>query len=75
MKRYSILTTSIILGIIIGYFGTNLIGETNIIQNLGIFSDGPESKAPLFAGLVIFPLLALGIGFSIWKVLKKKFLE
>jgi hypothetical protein len=61
-----------IIGIIIGYLGTNLIGETNLIQRLGIFSDGPESAAPLFAGLVLFPLLALGAGFSIWKVLKKK---
>lgn len=69
MKKKFFIFVSIVPGIAGGFIGTNLIGETNIIQSLGMFSDGPENGAPLFAGLVIFPFLSIVASYIVWRLL------
>lgn len=75
MKKVCLLILSTIVGVVVGYIGTNLIRETNIIRNSGVFHEGPDNPAPVFAGLIIFPMLSLCSGYFAWRILRGRLLK
>ena len=67
MSRRLALTLSTVFGIMIGYFATTLIADSNIIQRTELFSNDPDNNAALFGGLVIFPSLSIMSGVLLWR--------